>query len=382
MRHFTIALTLMAVTLSGCNGCWHTAPYQVEKYYDVQPNHTVYFMPLEGQAEAIKATPDQTQQKLNEAEEKLSPEQKKLLQEYRAKRVFAKRYNIATRSRSLSAASGVTGNIEYIDTVSVIDIDRSPVSRTWTASKTTGTSPTNQALAFESKDSVNFSMCATMQCHVEDEDSYLYRLFYSTKSLSEIADSDIRGCFIAIGSEEFKKYEASECEANKVEVADEMFKQATAQMKMMGITIDFFGPMGGITYDKSGNQDQIDKRFIAEIDALTETERNKAQTIRNRITVARATAESKAAEALMTVREAAQQKVWLDAMLSEEKSANVAAGKWNGKLPSNMMPADCEIFPLFIGRNISIMPGPSGADHKPAPLPALPSKPEAITPKK
>ena len=162
----------MLLTLIMCctmfTGC--VKPYDKPEFVTIEPHQTAFLIPLIG---------DTGNQASFESEAML-----------REAKVAAKEIQIPHRWVQ-------TGRFhwrgEYRDTMALIVVDRSPVTREWSSSKDVGTSAVNQAIYAESSESIGFS--AGMNCSAQiysEEDAVKFLYCYNNKPLSEIMDTEIR----------------------------------------------------------------------------------------------------------------------------------------------------------------------------------------------
>lgn len=298
------------VVLVGCG------PYKEEQYVQIGPHETAFLIPLEG---------DSTRQGKMQSIEALE----------KAK-VMAKRIYLPVRSRKLGR--GYT-NYEWVPTLRVICVGRTPVTREWTAEAGTGTSTANQAIEVESKDSINFGVGMTITCHVDEADTARFLYYYSGKTLSEIVDSNVRGFCQQKLAAKFGTLDLTECKKEKTRIFDELTKEAREFFEEKGVTIDFLGGVKGLQYQNPEIQAAIDKKFINEMEVQTSEQELAEQQVRNEMAVSVAEAERDAAKELYQAAEALELKVMLDIARIEAQATKDAAEKWGGKLPTGIMPA-------------------------------------------
>lgn len=312
-----LVLGMIAFTSVGCG------PYKVDHYQDFGPSMSIVAVPTEG---------DSTQQKKVDSVAFL---EKNLQQN---KRIYLPLTKVTTGRGP--------GAFRYDETVRLLAVDRALVSRDWTNDTNTGTSANSEAFAVESKDSINFTVGATITCRIEEQNVAKYLAKYADKTLAQVMDSNIHGECQRLLAKEFGVLELQDCKRQKVEIFDRTFLAIKDKFAEVGITVEFFGNIGGLGYEKKEIQTAIDANFIQEIVSQTEGLRKLAQDERNKIDVSVAEAEAQAAKELFVAQEAQELKVSLDTMLKLAQARLNAAKSWNGKLPTGMMPADS---PLLFG---------------------------------
>lgn len=152
----SLVLMVMLVGIVLCSiGC--RRPFDKPEYEEVRNNETAFVIPLEGETSG--------QAKFNSAE---------FLKE---KQVAEKRIRIPHRwNQTGRIVLGIIGRRrgEYLDTVKVLKVNRTPVTREWAPSEKTGTAGKDEGIWVESKDSVGFSTGFSCTAHVEEDDAALF----------------------------------------------------------------------------------------------------------------------------------------------------------------------------------------------------------------
>lgn len=235
-RLFLLSALFIALILSSCK------PYQEEKYVEVTPNQTAYVIPLE------TGTKD-NQTKLK-SEEYL--EQNKVV----AKRIY-------TPTQWHKTGRGNTG--EYIPTVRVIIVDRTPVTREWNGDGGGTNAKSNEAVAVESKESIGFEVCITVTASIPEEFSTKFLYSYSGKTLSQVMDQDIRGYVQNILTTEFGSRQLTDCQNQRSVVFENMRKAVTDHFKLYGIQIVNVGSAGQFVYSDHAIQEAINSKYSSEM---------------------------------------------------------------------------------------------------------------------
>lgn len=135
--------------------------YKKEIVREIGENQTAFVVPLEGDTKG-------GQKKFMSIEYLNAPEVK----------VATKRITIPTRKLHTGR---MWWEYKWIETVKLIVVDRTPVTRVWTSGKETGTSATNQAFCVESRESVDFCAGATAMATIPEADAALYLYHYAGK---------------------------------------------------------------------------------------------------------------------------------------------------------------------------------------------------------
>jgi len=318
------AIVLAGFIGSGFGGCACIKEYDVPEYIDIGPNETAFMIPLEG---------DTTKQaKFSSAEQ-------------------VEQMKVATKRVQIVHRWSQTGRWEaegkWIPTVRLIRVDRSPVTREWTASKETGTSVKDQAIWAESKDSVGFSTGFSVTATIEEHNAALFLYRYPNRSLDQIMDGEIRARVQSAFSDAAAIYDLSELREKKSDILKSVRDDAIPFFEGRGITITTLGMFGGLTYENPEIQKAIDQVFVSQREAEiskallnAQEDKNKrieseAKALANKeIEVARGVAEGK--KLVLEVAEAAAKNpVFLEMRKLEVEEARIQ--KWDGRYPTYMM---------------------------------------------
>ena len=188
-----------------------------------------------------------------------------------------------------------SNNGKYLPQQRLILVDRDPVTRQWTASAATGTTPHDESIQLESKDSVNFSTNIFLTARIVDNKDAIKFLFnypagkietvklgdsykddYEVKkvSLADVMDNEIRTRIQKTAQTFCNEYNMDELRAQKTALMKAVEEDVTKFFKERGITITTVAMQGGLVYANPENQKAIDKIFQAQMDktvALAET---------------------------------------------------------------------------------------------------------------
>jgi hypothetical protein len=255
MIRLTAAIAIMMMLASGCT----RKPYDTPEYEEIGPNETAFLIPLEG---AIGK-----QAKFDSA-------------------ASLEKLKIATKRIRITHRWNQTGRWEndgiWISDVKLIRVDRSPVTREWTAGKETGTDKKDQAIWAESKDSVGFSTGFSVTATIEEGDAALFLYRYPNRSLANIMDSEVRARVQASFADSASQYDLSDLRAQKSEVIKSVRGDVIPFFKGRGITITTLGMFGGLTYENPEVQASIDKVFIAQREKEISAAQLEAQNDKNK----------------------------------------------------------------------------------------------------
>lgn len=317
-----VNILVTAAALSGAMVFGGCKPYKAEKYEEVKNHETAFVIPYEGDLAR--------QQKL------------KSLDALRSFQVAIKRINIPRRWKK-------TGRMwfagTWIDTVKVIKVDRSPITREWTAGRDTGTSDRNEGIWVESEDSVSFSTGFNCTAFVEEADAAKFLYHYPNGKLAEIMDRQIRAEIQSKAAEIAAQYKMDELRAKKDEIITGVRDHVVAFFRDTGITVSTIGMFGGYTYENPDIQRAIDNTFVAQQEKVVAAAMYDAQEDKNRLIEKEAQALKNAA---ITKASGEAEAVKIVAKAASEANKNIAflqlkrlevesqrIGKWDGRYPQH-----------------------------------------------
>lgn len=292
-----IALVLMLVLVGTCL-CGCVRPYDKPEFVTIEPHQTAFLIPLIG---------DTTNQASFESEDMLMQA-----------KVAAKEIQIPHRWVQTGRMHWVG---EWRATMTLIVVDRSPVTREWSSIKDIGTSAANQAIYAESSESIGFS--AGMNCSAQiysENDAVKFLYCYNNKPLSEIMDTEIRARVESKFVEECASRTLNEILVQKEEIMKAVRDDVVSYFAERGITITVLGMKDGLEYDDTTIQKSINDKFSSEMKLTTQENEN-----RRIISEAEAKAEANRI---------------LSESITDEILKQQYYEKWNGQLPNVMAGAD------------------------------------------
>lgn len=254
-----VIFVVLLIAVCACSGC--RKPYDEPEYKTVRNNETAFVIPLEGKTSK--------QGKLKSAD-------------------YLKSMQVATKRIRIPHRWNQTGRRAHvgmwIDTVTVLTVNRTPVTREWTADSSTGTSRGNQAIWVESKDSVSFSIGFNCTAFIKESDAAKFLYTYPSTSLAALMDTEIRAMIQAEASLACGNDEMDTLRGKKKDVIDKVRSVVIPFFAERGIEITTVGMFGGFTYKNPKIQDAIDKTFVAQqekviSEAIFEAQAKKNETI-------------------------------------------------------------------------------------------------------
>ena len=303
------------VGLAAITGC---RKYDTPEYVEIKPNETAFAVPMEG------VTAEQTS---FESEEYL-----------RKNMVAAKRVQVPHRWNK-TGRIWLSGN--WMDTLRVIVVDRSPVNRYWTNEQ-------NGAIQVETNDSVSLSMDVTCTAMIEQENTPLFLYRYPAGSLMTVMDNEIRAKIQTELTEAVARKSLEEVKLNKGEIMEVVRPNVTRFFADRGVTITTLGFGGGLNYLNPKIQEAIDKTVQDQQLAISAEAQYQAQlktneTIKITADAAAAAARLKAQGEADAIKMLADAKAYeIEKMnankdqyiaLRQLENMNLLIGRWNGTMP-------------------------------------------------
>lgn len=226
----------VALSLTGC-----VKPYDAPEYVEVKANETAYVVPLEGKANAgVKFDSE----------------------------AYLDNLKVATKRIQIPHRWNQTGrwevNGEWIDTVRVITVDRSPVTRQWDNGADRKPDGKDQAIWLESADSIGFSTGFSVTAHVQEQHASKFLYSYKATSLATVMDTELRARIQSVASSVSAAYKMDVLREKKNELIDKIEADVVPFFAEKGITITTIGQFGGFRYENEQIQLAIDDTFVAQ----------------------------------------------------------------------------------------------------------------------
>jgi hypothetical protein len=277
MNHFAKLLILTSCFFM--TGCYR--PFEPVKLEVIQPNEEAFLLPY---------TENVTKQTSTNTEDFL----KKNL-------VYTQQVKIPQQWVQQGYETfGPNGN--WKDAAILVKVDKSPVTREWTADPNSGTSNRNEAIWVMTSDQVEFSTGWTCTARISSRDDAVKFLFnYPNGSLKEVMDQEIRSKIQASFGIEVTDLPMNELRlkaAPHIESVVELVKEFFLER---GITITNLGITGGFVYKDKTIIDTMVKVFNAEQEKAIATAQAAAQSEMNKKIQLEADAKAKAS---LTIQEA------------------------------------------------------------------------------
>jgi len=308
--------SILTLTLALGAGC--LKPVKVLDVKVIGPNETAWVIPLD------ISTKD-TQAKFNSVDF------------LNGRKVAAKRVMIDKVERSIGR---FWWEIEWIPAVRVITVDRSLVTREWTDNTGTGTAAAKQGIPVNTKDNIGLTIGLTITVSIDEEDASTYLYYHGEKSLASVTDENIRSYAVAELNKAVSSMDLTDFQQHQSSIYNTLFTNAVHVFKEKGVKIQYLGNAEGWHFSNQAIQDSINKSFIAQQDNKTAEMEQIATKTRNATLVLNAQAQVEAAEKLLKAKEASELQNQLAIQKMTAETGLKMAEKWDGKLPSNILPSN------------------------------------------
>ncbi len=210
-----IGVLLLLASLTSCQ-----KPFDKPEFIDIGTNETAFVVPLTG------ATSDQ------KAFMSIEYLEKNMVA---TKRIQISHEWVQTGRRSTEG--------QYLPSIKVIKVDRTPVSATWTS--TSG----NQKVGVESIESIGFTVGLSVTAMIEATDA---------PPLKDIVNTDVNAYIKSRCSAYFGVLTIEDAKKQKQEILDKVLKETRAFFLPFGVTITQLGLTDGLVYDDGKIQASID----------------------------------------------------------------------------------------------------------------------------
>lgn len=244
-------------------------------------------------------------------------------------------------------------NGKWQEAATLIKVDKSPVTREWTADPNSGTSNKNEAIWVMTSDQVEFStgwVCTARIASRDDAVKFLHN--YPNGSLTKVLDTEVRSKIQTVFGLEVTDLPMDKLRKQATPHIENTVKTINTFFKSRGIEITNLGISGGFIYKDQSVIDTLVKVFNAEQEKAMAIAKLAAQEKLNERVVMEAKgkadaimeekgAEAKAikmvAEARLFEMEKVANNINVYAALKQLELQKVYLDKWNGEFPRYFM---------------------------------------------
>lgn len=324
----SVVVIFFTLFLTGCG----FKPFEPVKLKVINPNEEAFLLPFTGDSKNQSSSNNEQYLKEN--------------------LVFTKQVKIPQQWVPKGFETfGANGSWE--DSAILVKVDKSPVTREWTADPNSGTSNKNEAIWVMTADQVEFSTGWTITARIESRDDAVKFLHnYPNGSLEKVLDTEVRSKLQAEFGLEVTDLPMEILRKSATPHIQKVVKNVIEFFKIRGITITNLGISGGFIYKDKSIMDTLVRVFNSEQDKSIAIAETSAQEERNKRIIFKAQGE---ADALLKTKNAEAQgiKMVADARLYElDKAAEKIQSygvlkqlelqkelllKWDGKFPQYFM---------------------------------------------
>lgn len=265
--------------LAGLPGCWR--PFEPVDLQVIAPNEEAFLIPLAGDTDKqTSAAPEEFLRR-----NLVMTKQVRIPQQW-----VPKGYETLGPNGDWKAAG------------TLIRVDRSPVTREWTADPNSGTSNKNEAVWVMTSDQVEFSTGWTITARIaERDDAVVFLANYPNGTLASVLDHEVRAKIQSDFGLEVTDLVMDELRKNATPHIIKVVTKVEAFFKTRGITITNLGITGGFIYKDKSIQDMLVRVFNAEQEKNIAIAKTQAQEQQNKQVILEATGK---AQAILTERKA------------------------------------------------------------------------------
>lgn len=330
LRKSNLLVVVGVISIVSMSGCYK--PFEPITLETIGTSEEGFLIPLRG---------DKTQQTSTNSEADL---QKSL--------VSTKQVQIPQQWHSMGYET-FSYNGQWEPAAILIKVDRSPVTREWTADPNSGTSNKNEAVWVMTSDQVEFSTGWTITARIDSKDNAVKFLHnYPNGSLKAVLDTEVRSKLQAIFGLEVTDLPMDELRRAATPHIQATTKSVSEFFKERGITITNIGITGGFVYKDPSIMKMMVEIFNAEqaktmAKAATDAQEEKNKKIRMEAEGKAAAllleknAEAKGIQAVADAKayeiEKAQENKELYLSLKRLELESKRQEKWDGALPKTFI---------------------------------------------
>lgn len=247
---------------------------------------------------------------------------------------FLESAKVATKEIEIPKRWRKTGRMyfsgEWIPTVKVITVSRTPVTREWKPEEGKGG---GDGIEVESQDSIGFAVGINITARIDELDTPTFLYYYPNTSLASVMDTNIRGDVQSALSVQFGKRSLEQCKVEKNNAFEDVKQGIIDKYKEFGITITSFGLSGGLWYEDKEIQDSINAAYTAEMAVKQREQEKLSQVQENERLLSIATNQREQAEEFAKAAEAREKQVQAEVEMIKAEAFREAVAKWDGQLP-------------------------------------------------
>lgn len=294
-------LVLLSVATTGC---WR--PFEPVELQTINPNEEAFLLPL-----------------LGDVKEQTSSNNEEYL---RANLVYTKQVKIPQQWVPMGYETfGPNG--QWRPAAILVKVDKSPVTREWTADPNSGTSNRNEAIWVMTSDQVEFSTGWTCTARIASRDDAVKFLHnYPNGSLQMVMDTELRAKLQAVFGLEVTDLPMDELRKEATPHITSVVKRLNEFFEERGITVTNLGITGGFVYKDKTIMDTMVKVFNAEQEKSIASAAFQAQDMKNK------TIESEAegkAKSILTTKQAEADGIKL---VADAKAYEIEKAKGDGEI--------------------------------------------------
>lgn len=241
MKQWLVLACLAFIVLG--TGCMR--PYNTPEYVEVNTSETAFVIPFEG---------DGKDQARFDSEAYL--EQRK---------VAAKRIEIPHRWNQTGRELFGIPNGQWIDTVRVIKVDRSPVTRQWGVNHEEGKAQAHgNPLWLQSSDNISFSIGFNCTAFIHETNAAKFLYWYKGDQLEKVMDTEIKARYQQAASHISSTRKMDDLKAQTPDIVKSIEQDVIPFFAERGITITTIGQFGGIEYRDPKIMAAIENTYVAQ----------------------------------------------------------------------------------------------------------------------
>ena len=295
---------LLLVAAAPLAGCWR--PFEPITLETIKPNEEAFLLPL---------TDDVKKQTSTNNEEYL-----------KENLVYTKQVRIPQQWVQKGYET-LGANGKWEPAAILVKVDKSPVTREWTADSNSGTSNKNEAIWVMTSDQVEFSTGWTCTARIASRDDAVKFLHnYPNGALKDVLDTEVRGKLQATFGLEVTDQPMTKLRQEATPHILRTTREVTDFFKERGVTITNLGITGGFIYKDKSIMDTMVRVFNAEQEKAIATAGFQAQEEQNKAIFAEAEGRAKA---LLSTKQAEADGIKL---VADAKAYEIDTAKTDGEM--------------------------------------------------
>jgi hypothetical protein len=304
-----ITQVVIIFLLSTCIG-----PPKKELVEEIDTQTTAFLIPLEGVEKGVQVN--------------------STIDDLRNKQVNSKRVVISQRKLKTGRWAK---SYKWVATMRVVKVDRTPVTREWTSSVSSGTSSKDQTVKVLTADGLGMRVPINITISIPPDGAAQFLYSLGGKTLEEVCDTIVRGKVQELWVARTGALKAWDILPETASIAEESRITLSSYLKQYGMELTSYSVAGKVEFEDGSIQAKIAEKMVAETDVTVASQEQEATKVRNQTAILVATAERVQAQQFQMAQVARSKMIELEIKQTLASAYLTAAEQGQPIVPSTLV---------------------------------------------